>query len=46
MLDPVSTKGLGATDVNKLCDDTRNNMLAALEAMAKDPDSQSKAKAQ
>jgi lysophosphatidate acyltransferase len=44
VLDPISTKGLGADDVSKLCDDTRNRMLQAIESMAKDPEPRSQTK--
>lgn len=44
VLDPISTKGLAAEDVTKLCDDTRNKMLKTIEDMAKDPNSRSPVK--
>ncbi|KAJ9607294.1 1-acylglycerol-3-phosphate O-acyltransferase [Cladophialophora chaetospira] len=41
VLDPISTKGLTSTDVDKLTQDTREKMLNAITSMAQDSKSQS-----
>jgi lysophosphatidate acyltransferase len=41
VLDPIPTKGLTASDVNKLSEDTRSKMLQVLNQMAEDKESKS-----